>query len=63
MIDYAEHLTQMDKIRKQLREALLKNQYGIAYGLCLMLEKETQLLTQNIAEKSREQESRSNSGT
>ena len=58
MTDYAWHLTQMNKIQKQMRDALLKNQFDMAYNLSVMLEKETRFLRQSIGELKREMESR-----
>jgi hypothetical protein len=58
MIDYSEHLTQMDKITRQMKDALRSTRLTMAYDLSMMLLKETELLTLNIAELKREQESR-----
>lgn len=57
MIDYSEHLTQMDKLTKQMREALRKNDFTSAHDLSIMLLGETRLLSVNLKERKREQES------
>jgi hypothetical protein len=58
MQDYAEHLTQLDKLRKQMRQAALKKDWAMAEQLSLMSQTEQRLLTLNFAELKREQESR-----
>jgi len=58
MIDYSGHLMQMDKLKRQMENALRKNQIAMACELCAMLMKETMLLELNLLERKREQESR-----
>jgi hypothetical protein len=57
MIDYAEHLIQMDKLRKQMRQATFKQDWQMAHDLSLMMLTEAKLLSLNFAELKREKES------
>lgn len=63
MQDYAEHLTQLDKLKKQIRQAALAQDWKMAKELSLMAQTEQRLLTLNFAELEREQESRKSLGT
>ena len=60
MIDYAEHSTALDKLRKQYKQAALKQDWRMAKELSLMAQTEQRLLTLNFAELERETESRKN---
>ena len=63
MQDYATQLIQLDKLKKQYRQAALKNDWSMAYELAMMHLTEARLLTLTTAEQKREQESRQNSET
>jgi hypothetical protein len=58
MSDYGEHLTQMSKINKQLRTALLNQKIDMANELAMMLLTESRLLLHCVAELKRDMDSR-----
>jgi hypothetical protein len=58
MSDYAEHLTQMSIINKQLRTALLNQKIDMANELAMMLLTETRLLLHCVTELKRDMDSR-----
>ena len=58
MSDYAEHLTQMTKINRQLRAALLNQKIDMAHELSMMLLTESRLLLHCVAELKKDMDSR-----
>ena len=50
MIDYAELLTQMDKLKKQMRQAALRQDWKMARELALMHLTENRLLVNAFAD-------------
>jgi hypothetical protein len=58
MNDYAEHLTQMSRINRQLRASLLNQKIDMANELAAMLLTETRLLLQCVQELKRDMDSR-----
>ena len=63
MTDYSEHLLAIDKLKKQLRDALLKNHHTLACDLSMMLLTEARLLSVTVADLKRETESRTSCAT
>jgi hypothetical protein len=58
MIDYAEYLTQMSRINRQLRTSLLNQKIDMANELAAMLLAETKLLLECVQEMKRDIDSR-----
>jgi hypothetical protein len=58
MIDYAEYLTQMSRINRQLRTSLLNQKIDMANELAAMLLAETKLLLECVQEMKRDMDSR-----